>query len=287
MKTLLFEIQAPHANVERLSIEAEQVLLGSGAHCDVRLPLDQARVEHLRIDVTPQGVFATALSYEPPPTMNGAPFSQVALQQGVPILVAGTSILVSLQESSKGASAGRKASQSSPLTLVLGVVLLGAVGYLAMDTIVPSEASKPAPKAPVLFEKAATVCPYQGQQALSYGEQNLTLAESLRERTPFAVEDGVKAVTHFRLAAACYQSAAQPSYVRYAEEGANALENDLDRDYRKERIRLQRGLEYLDWNRARNSVRRLLAFTEGRDDVYRSWLRDLDSQLQRKAKRDP
>lgn len=287
MKTLLFEIQAPHASVERLNIEAEQVLLGSGAHCDVRLPLDQARVEHLRIDVTPQGVFATALSYEPPPTMNGSPFSQVPLQQGVPILIAGTSILVSLQESAKGAGKDRAGAGPSPIVVGGGVLLLAAAAYFLFDSLAPQPEAKGKDLAPVLFEKAATVCPYQGQQALSYGEQNLTLAESLRERTPFAVEDGVKAVTHFRLAGACYQVAAQPSYERYANEGADALANDLDRDYRKERIRLERSLGYEDWSRARNSIRRLLAFTEGRDEIYRSKLRDLDSRLQKKAKRDP
>lgn len=292
MKTLLFEIQAPHASVERLQIEAEQVLLGSGAHCDVRLPLDQARVEHLRIDVTPQGVFATALSYEPPPTMGGSPFSQVALQQGVPILVAGTSILVSLQESGKGAGAGKRGAAPSPLVLVGGLVLIASLVALYTSGGGDEQAVGPTVKAPVLFEKAAAVCPYQGQQAQSCGEQNLTLAESLRERTPFATEDGVKAVSHFRLAAACYQAVGQPSYERYASEGADVLANKLDHDYRKERIRLERSMGYEDWNRARNSVRRLLSFTDGResdpvDVAYRLWLRNLDSRLLKKEKHVP
>lgn len=260
--------------------------MGSGAHCDVRLALDQARVEHVRIDVTPQGVFATALSYEPPPTMNGAPFSQVALQQGVPIVVHQTTILISLKDSVGTGTSAKKKSASSPATAALGALAIAIAAFLLWDSTRTETSAGKGRDAPQLFDKKGVNCPYQGQQAQAYGEQNLTLAESLRERTPFAVEDGVRSVGHFRLAAACYQSAGMTSYVRYAEEGALELENSLERDYRKERIRLKRAVDYEDWNRARRSIRRLLAFTEGYDEEYRAMLKELDSRLQLKAKRE-
>ena len=82
MRVLKFQTRYPTGQVEQLSIESERVLIGSGAHCEIRLPLDQARVEHVLLEAHPQGVFVRALSFEPPPTINNVPFTQAPLPAG-------------------------------------------------------------------------------------------------------------------------------------------------------------------------------------------------------------
>ena len=76
MRVLRFQTRLPTGQVEQLSIESERVLIGSGAHCEIRLPLAEARVEHVLVELGPAGVFARALNFEPPPTINNVPFTQ-------------------------------------------------------------------------------------------------------------------------------------------------------------------------------------------------------------------
>ena len=82
MRTLKFQIRQHTGQVDQLSMEAERVLIGSGAHCEIRLPVDQARVEHVLIELGPAGIFARALNFEPPPTINNIPFQQAPLPPG-------------------------------------------------------------------------------------------------------------------------------------------------------------------------------------------------------------
>ena len=68
MRGLRFQIRNADGQLEQLVVEAERALVGSGAHCEIRLPVDQARVEHVLIELGPAGIFARALSFEPSPT---------------------------------------------------------------------------------------------------------------------------------------------------------------------------------------------------------------------------
>src|SRR3954468_18853115 len=96
MRTLKFQIRQHTGQVDQLSMEAERVLIGSGAHCEIRLPIDQARVEHVLIELGPAGVFARALSFEPPPTINSIPFDQAPLPRDAVLGVGGCQIYVEL-----------------------------------------------------------------------------------------------------------------------------------------------------------------------------------------------
>ena len=51
MGIIQFDIR--HANGQRESavVEAERAVIGSAAHCDVRLPMDQAAFEHIVVEV--------------------------------------------------------------------------------------------------------------------------------------------------------------------------------------------------------------------------------------------
>ena len=79
MRVLRFQIRHPTGQVDQINVESERVVIGSGAHCEIRLPIDQSRVEHVLIELGPAGVFARALSFEPAPTINNIPFTQAPL----------------------------------------------------------------------------------------------------------------------------------------------------------------------------------------------------------------
>ena len=98
MRVLKFQTRLPTGQVEQLSIESERVLIGSGAHCEIRLPQAEARVEHVLIELGPAGVFARALSFEPPPMINNVPFTQAPLPPGAVLGVTGTQIYIEVVE---------------------------------------------------------------------------------------------------------------------------------------------------------------------------------------------
>jgi hypothetical protein len=48
--SLLVGISYPNGRREELTVDSESALIGSGAHCEVRLPAEHAAVEHLFIE---------------------------------------------------------------------------------------------------------------------------------------------------------------------------------------------------------------------------------------------
>ena len=51
MRVLKFQTRLPTGQVEQVTIESERVLIGSGAHCEIRLPLAEAGVEHVLVEL--------------------------------------------------------------------------------------------------------------------------------------------------------------------------------------------------------------------------------------------
>src|SRR4051812_21796318 len=148
MRALKFQTRLPTGQVEQLSIESERVLIGSGAHCEIRLPLAEARVEHVLIELGPAGVFARALSFEPPPTINNVPFTQAPLPPGAMLGVTGTQIFVEIVEAANAGGGVQKQKNSSPLMVVALLLIIPAAGYLFFfdDVVAPvPEAVRPQP----------------------------------------------------------------------------------------------------------------------------------------------
>src|SRR5438477_2368757 len=68
------DLRYPDGHAEQLTIDADSVLIGSGAHCEIRLPPEHAAIEHVAISLVGGGVYAQARSLDPHPTINGAGF---------------------------------------------------------------------------------------------------------------------------------------------------------------------------------------------------------------------
>src|SRR4051812_37928605 len=69
-------LRFPDGRVSELVIDADRVIVGSGGHCEVRLPHEMAAVEHVSLTIHGTGVHAQARVMKPLPTINGSGFTQ-------------------------------------------------------------------------------------------------------------------------------------------------------------------------------------------------------------------
>ncbi len=283
MRTLKFQIRLHTGQVDQLSMEAERVLIGSGAHCEIRLPVDQARVEHVLIELGPAGIFARALNFDPPPTINNIPFQQAPLPPGAMLGVGGCQIYVELAEGAAGGPGGPK-KKSSPMMIIAMAIIIPTAGYMLLT----DEAVEGAPRAstkqpPELWQAPVASCPYTGGQALAFAREKMALADAKRERRPFHVQDGVQAVPTYEAAAVCFRAGGDAGSGTLAEESAKFLRRDITDDFRTRRVRLDHALVVEDHVSAQKEVRVLLQFTEGKSGDYVTWLSNLERKLKLKA----
>jgi hypothetical protein len=285
MRVLRFQTRLPTGQVEQISIESERVLIGSGAHCEIRLPQEEARVEHVLIELGPAGIFARALSFEPPPTINNVPFTQSPLPPGAMLGITGTQIYVEVGESAGAASARQKEKKSSPMMLAAFVLIVPAAGYLLLADEGLTTENEPARPTPMeLWNPPSTTCPHGDRaQALGFARERMAIADAKRERRPFHVQDGVSAVPTYELAAACFRQGGDPVSANLADESAKYLRREMTDDFRMRRVRLDHALATEDYVSAQKEVRVLLQFVEGRSGEYVTWLANLERKLKLKV----
>ncbi len=287
MSFLRFQIRHPTGQTEHLNVEGERVLIGSGAHCEIRLPIDQAAVESVLVQKTAGGVFAQALSFEPPPTINSTPFSQAPLQPESALGIGPVQIYVTLSDTAQGeAVIAKKTKKTSPATLMLAAVCaLGAAYYfLMMD-----EEKGPAPQptqVPELWDPPVASCPQNSpEQAIAKARESAAVADARRERRPFHVQDGVAAVPLYEVASVCFKQGGDQAASGEAATRAAALRTEMQQDFRTHRVRLDHLLSVQDWVSARREVKTLLAYMEGKTGDYVTWLSNLDRNLKLKVGR--
>ena len=285
MSTLRFQIQHSNGRQEQVTVEAERALIGSGAHCEIRLPIDQAAVEHILIQVGAGGVFAQALSFEPPPTISNVPFTQAPLPADAVLGINQTQMLVSLTGDVVGGAGGPrqkgKTNQMLVLAAMVGACLLAWM-YLSGDD--PQVRVEPQ-DFPKLWDAPTTTCEKSANDALAFAKEKSVVAESKRERRMFHVKDGVDSVPLFETAAACFDKAADKPDADKARDTANALRKELDDDYRTHRMRLQHAMGVKDYETARKEVRTLIEMTEGKEGPYVTYLHVIERDLKQKLGR--
>lgn len=286
MTILRFQIQHSTGRVEQINVEAERALIGSGAHCEIRLPIDQAALEHVLIQVGGGNVFAQALTFQPPPTINAVPFTQAPLPADAVLGIGQTQILVNVSdEVGAGAVITKQKQKASPVTLLAAAALGGIIIYLvnaqpAVDEIGPQ------PKEPALFGAAIESCDIANPTAaLARAREKHILAEAKRERRPFHVQDGVAAVPAYEEASACYRKGGDVKSANETIDLANTLRREMEDDYRTHRMRLEHSITVADDKTAWREVKTLLAFTEGKSGPYVDWLSQLDRRYKLKLGR--
>ena len=281
MSVLRFDIRHADGRAESLLLEADRVLIGTGAHCEIRLALDQAAVEHVLIEAPGGIVRAQARAFDPPATINGIPFTEAPLPPEAVLAVGRTEMRVAPAAVSQGDKVVKaKTQRTSPLTYVLVLIALPLAGYVILADDRNDANASPPPQAPELWASPVTTCSQpEPQKALAFAREKRVVADGKRERRPFHVQDGVAAVPLFETAASCFRAGGDADGASDAQAAADQLRLQVNADYRTHRVRLEHALGIDDWKTSQHEVRMLLAFTEGKQGDYVTWLSNLDRKL--------
>jgi hypothetical protein len=279
-------IRGPAGAMPPLTVQHNRVVIGSGAHCEVQLPVEHAAVEHVELTIMGGRVYARARVFDPAPTIGGSPFVQTFVEPGVaiglgPFRIVATPIAVN----GVGEGRGKASAARSPVAigLVLLTVLLLAAGVLKRGGGDPPAVAA----APALWSAPLTACPQTAPaQALALAAEREAVAEGKRERRPFHVQDGVAAVTLFETAAACFGVGGNGDASAASAHAAQVLRAKVQEDYHAHQVRLEHALLVNDAVVAQREVKVLRAFTEAASGPYVDWLSNLDRRLQLEASKE-
>ncbi|HVM68988.1 MAG TPA: hypothetical protein VM204_04045 [Gaiellaceae bacterium] len=277
MEELRFDILYPDGRAERSVVQAARVIIGSGAHCDVRLAPDQAAFEHVVVEMLPDATRVQRVAPAPPSTLDGAAFTVASLGPFGTLAVGGTVIRIE-----RAAAPGRsdKAKVDAGLLAKAGVLalLLGAVFYVSN---LPDEGAGAAPaELPELFTGGEITCARPDPaEARAVAADSHALADGARERSPFEPREAVAAVKAYDLAAACYRSAGDAEAAEETRRAAREIEDATRSEIRARRVRLERMLAVRDLEIARQDVAVLRALLEGERGDYVAWLKRVDQDL--------
>jgi hypothetical protein len=279
---LEFRIRHGDGRTEELVVDSDRVLIGSGAHCEIRLPASDAAVEHVLVTFLGGGVFATARALSPPPTINGSPFTQAPLLSESTLGIGSVQMTIGVVEVAENAIVIKKKQEAtSPMTYLLAAIAIPISLYIILDDPPSDNANRDKPKeVPSLWANAAPGCPQKAaDQALALAREKRMLAEAKRERSPFHVQDGVAAVPLFRAAAACYKLGEEADASHQMDDAAAKLTKSLEEDYRAHQMRLEHAIEVRDLRTAQKEVNVLLALLEGQTGPYVVWLSNLKRRI--------
>jgi hypothetical protein len=280
MASIKFEIRHRSGEQESALIEAERVLVGSAAYCDLRLPMEAAAPEHVLISASAGRLCVEARSAEPLVLVDGTPLPLGHSLEGSVVAIGRTRLAVSLDGSLElaRASAARRGGRDLATATAL-LLLLGSAAWLTLAPV--EDAIAPPPDATLeLFSKLQPSCPQQGgREALAFADEQLALAGSRQERLPFVVHEGIAAFDLYETAAACFRVGGDPGRAALAEQAAELLESTLTDEFRSRRLRLSHVLELEDYELARVDLAVLAALTRGKKGEYVQWLEGVAAAL--------
>lgn len=282
---LRFHLRHPDGRAEVLTVDSDRVLIGSGAHCEIRLPAEHASVEHVEVTMTPGGAYAQARELHKLPTINGVEFMQTPVLDSAVLGIGGVQIQISVVEIEDNPNViKKKTEKTSPMTYVLALVAVPLSLYVIFADEGSGAVGKKMPtERPDLWAEPVKACPVAApDQAGALASEKWVIAEGKAERRPFRVQDGVLAVPLYEAAAACFRTAGDEERAKGAVEAASKLRAKVAEDYRAHQVRLEHALSVNDLPMAHKEVKILLAFTEGQSGPYVEWLSQIDRQLQLK-----
>lgn len=270
---------------DKIVVDSDRVLIGSGPHCEIRLPPDHAAAECVLIIMQAGAIYAQARSSDPPPLLNGAPFSETPVQPGACLQIGPAEITVSLIEVADvgKAAVDAKKDRVSPLTYVLAAVAVPVCLFVLLDDSGKGQLEPKPAEVPALWEGEMPKCTHQArEQALSVARDKKIIALGRRERSPFDVKDGVLAVPLFFIAADCYAAAGESASAEEMKAAGERLKLQMDESYRAHQMRLEHSIEISNLKIAQRETQVLLRMLEGRTGPYVVWLSNLERQLKLK-----
>jgi hypothetical protein len=285
LRIIITDAGRPAADV---IVDGAQALLGSAAHCDVRLGPDRVAPEQLMFEQRNGFVFAELRAVRPSVLLNMSPFHNGRLRDDSVLQIGALEIRVSLEQSVGSAKKNEKKGVEP--TFVAMVLLLFVLLGVAVFRLTRDEARAEAPSAPLLFQAKDKPCPEQTEEgALSAAYELIAQAEAKRERAPFLPEEGLQAVPLYRTAALCLDLAKAPEEARDVRKNANKLQAFVERDYHLHQVRVYRALAFNDISQLSRETKVLGAYLKNNTSPYSAWLdhlaRDLEVELSETRKK--
>jgi hypothetical protein len=284
-KGLRFTIRQPDGRVERLMVDADAALVGSGAHCEIRI--GGAAHEQMLVTMAGDAVHVDVRAIEPMPLVDGQPFRQANLRPESLLAIGAVQLMVEVRDLDGEKNVVKaKGEPFSPVTWLALVLAVPLAGYVLFGDELRSRREVVPEGAPELFEAPVTTCRQSStDEALAAAFDALALARGKRERSPFAVQDGVAAVPLFERAAACFTQGGQAALAAEASGSAKDLRARLADDYRVHRVRLEHAVETDDDKSALKEVRVLRNLTDGKGGPWIEWLGSVERRLTMKLGR--
>jgi hypothetical protein len=283
MDGIRFRIRYPDGKAHELFTETPRVLIGSGSHCEIRLPIGEARVEHVVIQSTPAGWRAVARSLDPVPKLDGVEFTEVPVGGECVIAIGQIRIDVAPFATAGGDQAVRrdKARQNPRIYLYLALGVACSLTLLAAGARPKASATEPNGVPELWPSSIAQKCPQTtAEPALALANTRFDLAIAKRERSPFHPEDGVSGVSLYETAEACFRVAGRDADAEEAAASAQRMRGEMIDRFRDHRLRLQRALATEQWGAAERESGILLSFFSSGPNEYVTWLANLRRRLQ-------
>lgn len=278
-----FEIINELGKVERVEVDASRILVGSAAHCDIRLAPEVGAYEHLVVTFEEGAAIARVLPTAASATVDGTVFRETRLHDGAVVAIG----LVRLRYQSLAAEAPAS-RRRVPRFAVLGLlVFLPAALFVLVnargDARLREPSSVPLPLGAVVRECPATT----REQAHALARERSVSANAKRQRWKFYTRDGVESVALYESAAACAAAAGETGEAKATAVFAAAMRADVLQDFQVRRVRLERALERDDGPVALTQVRALreMLFARDIDDEYVRWLTILQRKLEARVSR--
>ena len=266
---LEFHVQLPTGRVETLLVDAPSALIGTAAHCEVRLPAGEAAQEHVEVVAMGDGTVHVS-AREAPPQIDGVPIVSGPWPAGRTLVVGRPAIMVKLVDLTP------QRRQRSPFWALAPVPVLAAVAIIVATRSAPA-ADAIVPPAPPLLAPVITTCPNATSATLpAFAAERARIGLAKRERSPFSPADGIEATAVLETAAACYRAANMtPEEKEIAAIAAN-LRAKLDEEYHVRRVRVEHAFKVGDPFGAKRELAVLLPMTAHRRGPYIDWLASVD-----------
>jgi hypothetical protein len=270
-----FRLLHPDGRQESLVVDAERALIGSAAHCEVRLAPDLVAHEHVEVYVNDGTVqFATrALGLASGlPTLDGATTGEGLWRSGSVLTLGGVEMSVDVVDMGT-------AKAKPPFWALLALLPIAILTVTAVVFARPNgNRLPPLPPAPELLpQKAMAVCTnVAADQRVALANEKNRIALAKRERSPFSPQDGFEAVAYFEYAASCYRASSMGPEAQQAEHSADVLREKLDEDYRVRRVRLEHAYHVHDTPAVKRELSVLIPMTSSHRGPYTEFLAALD-----------
>ena len=149
---LQFRIRYDGGRTETLVVDADRALIGSAAHCEVRLPAESAAAEAVEVFSSEKVVHLSARAAQSPPLLDGVPVTSGPWGAGQILTLGGVALTVNVVD------LGQKRRGGSPFWLLAPVPVVAIIaGIIYANTTGPGE--RVIPVAPTLFDPPLTACP--------------------------------------------------------------------------------------------------------------------------------